>query len=191
MRSKTPLVLDVGGQNSELAWLGALSWLRKRGFTRTICAVLWLGSKPLGYLGLAFREDTNFIPQKVDLVQALTQQATLAIQLTRLASTISQNAVLDERNRMAREIHDILAQAFTGIVVHQEAAKRILTAEQEDVREHINWTLTLAREDLQDARRSVWTLQLLRNRSQHICSHLENQCRRSRDNTPATEFQPT
>lgn len=158
VRSKTPLVLDVDGQNSELAWPGALSWLRKRGFTRTICAVLWLGSKPLGYLGLAFREDTNFIPQKVELVQALTQQATLAIQLTRLAEASRQNAVLDERNRMAREIHDTLAQAFTGIVVHQEAAKRILTAEQEDVREHINWTLRLAREGLKDARRSVWAL---------------------------------
>ena len=67
-------------------------------------------------------------------------------------------AVLEERNRLAREIHDTLAQGFTGIVLQLEAAEQGLEESPADVPEHLSRAKGLARESLQEARRSVWDL---------------------------------
>ena len=69
-----------------------------------------------------------------------------------------ETAVLDERNRMAREIHDTLAQGFIGIVLQLEAGEQALGGEQQAVSVHIERAKSLARESLQEARRSVWDL---------------------------------
>lgn len=67
-------------------------------------------------------------------------------------------AVLEERNRMAREIHDTLAQGFTGIVLQLEAADQALEGPAAEVADHLVRAKGLARESLQEARRSVWGL---------------------------------
>jgi len=67
-------------------------------------------------------------------------------------------AVLEERNRFAREIHDTLAQGFTGIVLQLEAAEQVLGADAPEVQDHMARAKGLARDSLQEARRSVWDL---------------------------------
>ena len=67
-------------------------------------------------------------------------------------------AVLGERNRFAREIHDTLAQGFTGIVLQLEAAEEVLGAGAPEVQDHMARAKGLARDSLQEARRSVWDL---------------------------------
>ena len=67
-------------------------------------------------------------------------------------------AILDERNRMAREIHDTLAQAFTGISLQLEAAKNNLLAQPEAARERLLQAKNLAKEGINEARRSVRSL---------------------------------
>ena len=67
-------------------------------------------------------------------------------------------AVLEERNRMAREIHDTMAQGFTGIVIQMEAAEQSMETSPGALPEHLNRARSLAREGLQEARRSVWGL---------------------------------
>ena len=59
---------------------------------------------------------------------------------------------------MAREIHDTLAQGFTGIVLQLEAAEQAMEESPTEVPEHLIRARTLARESLQEARRSVWNL---------------------------------
>ena len=66
--------------------------------------------------------------------------------------------VLEERNRMAREIHDTLAQGFTGIVLQLEAAEQALNESPAEVQDHLARAKNLGRESLQEARRSVWGL---------------------------------
>ncbi|GAA0527582.1 sensor histidine kinase [Paractinoplanes ferrugineus] len=58
--------------------------------------------------------------------------------------------VLDERARMAREIHDTLAQGLTGIITQLQAAE-----DSDDWRRHHRAAVALARESLTEARRSV------------------------------------
>ncbi|MEP1078759.1 PAS domain S-box protein [Leptolyngbya sp. PL-A3] len=67
-------------------------------------------------------------------------------------------SILDERNRMAREIHDTLAQAFTGILVQVGAATQVLTDDLEATQAHLDMIDELARTGLTEARRSVAAL---------------------------------
>ncbi|MFC4113529.1 sensor histidine kinase [Nonomuraea zeae] len=65
--------------------------------------------------------------------------------------------VLEERTRLAGEIHDTLAQGFSGIVAQLEAAEQA-TGDPEAVRERISLAKRLARDSLDEARRSVAAL---------------------------------
>lgn len=73
----------------------------------------------------------------------------------RLVAQAREAGVLDERARMAREIHDTLAQGLTGIVTQLEASA---SADPEAGRRHVDTARALARESLSEARRSVEAL---------------------------------
>ena len=66
--------------------------------------------------------------------------------------------VLDERQRMAREIHDTLAQGLTGIITQLQAAERHGQS-QDERRRHVELATQLARDSLTEARRSVRAMQ--------------------------------
>jgi PAS domain S-box-containing protein len=67
-------------------------------------------------------------------------------------------SILEERNRMAREIHDTLAQAFTGILIQLGAATQVITDDLEATQAHLDMIDELARTGLTEARRSVSAL---------------------------------
>ena len=82
-------------------------------------------------------------------------------------------SILEERNRMAREIHDTLAQAFTGILAQVGAANQVLTDDLEATQAHLDLIKELARTGLSEARRSVVALrpQLLEEGSLQSALH--------------------
>jgi PAS domain S-box-containing protein len=112
-----------------------------------------------GAIGLRFRQQRSFESEQIELAQALAQQAMLMIRLAELSAQGRDAAVMEERNRIARDIHDTLAQGFTGVIVQLEAAedasRRGLGQEAE---QHIVTARSLARESLSEARRSVQAL---------------------------------
>ncbi len=68
-------------------------------------------------------------------------------------------AVLHERSRIAREIHDTLAQGYVGISVRLEVLAGLLRANKlEDAAKHLDQTRAYVREGLADARQSIWAL---------------------------------
>ena len=85
------------------------------------------------------------------LEAALEENAGLHAQLLTQAR---EAGVLDERQRMAREIHDTIAQGLTGIVTQLEAAEQARDR-PEDRQRHVRNAIGLARESLTEARRSV------------------------------------
>jgi len=69
------------------------------------------------------------------------------------------NAVLGERNRIAREIHDTLAQGYVGISVQLEVLAELLRLSKvEAAAKHLDLTRGYVREGLADARQSIWAL---------------------------------
>jgi len=76
----------------------------------------------------------------------------LAIQLMRLTQQSREAAVIAERNRMARDMHDTLAQGFTGVIMQLEAAKGAMaSADASSVSAHIERAEALARSSLGEA----------------------------------------
>jgi signal transduction histidine kinase len=71
-----------------------------------------------------------------------------------LVAQAREAGVLDERARMAREIHDTIAHGLTGIVIQLEAAEQAADRPDEHER-HVHNAIRLARESLAEARRSV------------------------------------
>jgi ligand-binding sensor domain-containing protein/two-component sensor histidine kinase len=67
-------------------------------------------------------------------------------------------AVLAERGRIAREIHDTLAQGLVGISVQLELVNRLLASSVEGARAQLDQARTLVRDSLTEARSSIWDL---------------------------------
>jgi PAS domain S-box-containing protein len=82
-------------------------------------------------------------------------------------------SVLEERNRIAREIHDTLAQAFTGIVIQLEAISRMSTVISEEAQLCLIQIYDLARSGLNEARRSVKALRPQLLEEGNLCSALD------------------
>ena len=78
------------------------------------------------------------------------------LRLRRMSSQFG--AVLAERNRIAREIHDNLAQDILGISVQLELVTRVMPAAAEKAREHLDRARILVRNSMTEARRYVWDL---------------------------------
>lgn len=66
--------------------------------------------------------------------------------------------MLEERARVAREIHDTIAQGLTGVIVQLGAAQRAMAATSPDAPRHLDLAQQMARESLAEARRSIWNL---------------------------------
>jgi signal transduction histidine kinase/ligand-binding sensor domain-containing protein len=83
----------------------------------------------------------------------------LVLRLRLLRAQREFNAVLGERNRIAREIHDTLAQGYVGISVQLEVLSELLRLNKVDAAaKHLNTTRGYVREGLADARQSIWAL---------------------------------
>ena len=143
----------------------AKTYLRDQGVKALLGIPLILADKAIGAIVVRFAELRQFGSVELEMAQGLAQQATLALQLTRLAEQARKAAITEERNRMAREIHDTLAQGFTGILIQLQAARQVLNGSNSDAARHLESAMALARVGLTEARRSVQGLrpQLLRD----------------------------
>jgi PAS domain S-box-containing protein len=129
-----------------------------RGIRSVLVVPMLLQGRLLGMYSLRSTRQENYGPHDLALAQALAHQATLAIQMARLAEQARQTAVLEERNRMAGEIHDGLGQAFTGILLQLGAVELLLADSSTQERALLESARDLARDGLTEARRSAHAL---------------------------------
>ncbi len=80
------------------------------------------------------------------------------------------NAVLAERNRIAREIHDTLAQGFVAVSVQLQIVGRLLSQSTDTARQHLDEAQELVRTGLDDARRAIWELRSQNSENQDLAS---------------------
>ena len=117
------------------------------------------GGAPLGALAALVSSSVQ-VPERIRiLLGAVADQVGLALRTAQFAAEGRELAVLEERTRLAREIHDTLAQQLTGIVLQLEAAEAMLSRNRgERSRDLVVAAREQARLALQEARRSVWNL---------------------------------
>ncbi|MBD2102655.1 GAF domain-containing protein [Leptolyngbya sp. FACHB-261] len=146
-------------QEAHLFWQGSIEYHHQHDHQAVIGVPLYAGGSFLGHLGLAFTHTEPIKEQGSELLYALAQQAALAIQLTHLAEEAKQAAIVEERNRIARDIHDTLAQSFTAISIQLDLAKVLDPNTSTAACQAISYASQLAKTGLAEARRSVWALQ--------------------------------
>lgn len=114
---------------------------------------------------LAFSVRPPFYRTAWFLLLTLAALAAIAILIYRLRLRRLQaqfEAVLAERNRMAREIHDTLAQSFAGVSVQLELVSQLLAHSQPAAAsQQLDRTRAYVREGLAEARRSIWDLRAI------------------------------
>ena len=86
-----------------------MNHLREMGVRAVLFVPILVAGNVAGTLAIRFQEKRTCRREEIELTRALAHQAMLAIQLMRLSRESRQAAVMAERNRMARDIHDTLA----------------------------------------------------------------------------------
>ncbi|HZC35372.1 MAG TPA: histidine kinase, partial [Chthoniobacterales bacterium] len=150
-----PMIGRDPQSDTTLGWTEAhRAYYTRKGVTGIVNIPLIFGGDVIGTLAIQFRDDRSIDQEATELAQTFGLQATLALQLTKLAEqskqVAMQAATLEERNRMAGEIHDSLAQSFVGISMQLEAAEA--AASKAKCLRHVQRASELAQFGLSEAR---------------------------------------
>jgi signal transduction histidine kinase len=126
---------------------------------------LVIGGRTLGWFKLATGSDASCDGARwwrTVLTEAIARQAALAIHTSQViqSSRVEERrkAILEERNRLARDIHDNLAQGFGAILMQLQAAQRDIGTALVPFAQKIETAIDLARTHMVEARRSVGRL---------------------------------
>jgi two-component system NarL family sensor kinase len=116
--------------------------------------------KPLGILNVASTDWGDLRAEDLQLLYLVGDLLAIAVERARLFNRSAEIGAIEERNRLAREIHDTLAQGLTAIALNLETADALMDAGQSPERAHqaVMQALYLARNNLEEARRSVMDL---------------------------------
>ncbi len=128
-------------------------WLNKN---RWFVTPLYLREHPVGILLV---EESGLTPERESTLMTVANQAALALGTTILCIDRARRlAVETERNRIARDIHDTVAQSLFGIAYSLDACISMLPQKAEDVRAELIELRSLANSAHDEVRRSIFDL---------------------------------
>ena len=122
---------------------------------------LYFRETPLGIMNVTSPTWRQLTPEELRLLSTIASQVGIAIERARLAEESTRLARAEERTRIAREIHDTLAQDLTAIALHIEGGLNQLERDPPRARERLERALALSRASLEEARHSVLDLRTL------------------------------
>ena len=133
---------------------------------------LYAHQKPLGVLNVASAESRWWVSsaENLNLLHTVGDLLSIAIERAYLFAQCTEMGIIQERNRLAREIHDTLAQSLTGITLRLETLDALLEADAtpSHIRQNMQQTLALARTSLEEVRRSVLDLRAAPLAGRHL-----------------------
>jgi two-component system NarL family sensor kinase len=116
---------------------------------------LYFKDRPLGIINITGPSERKLTADELRLLETIAYQVGIAIERARLAEESTRLARAEERTRIAREIHDTLAQGLTAIGLDIEGALRHLDDGPERSRERLERALVTTHHSLEEARRSM------------------------------------
>jgi len=151
-----------GAANINVVTCSRLKWLEDgTGGLRYHASIpLYAHGKQLGVLNVASPDWRQLSAGDLRLLYTVGDLVSIAVERARLFARQAEFGATLERNRLAREIHDTLAQGLAAITMQLETADALLDAgsNAERAQSAITQALSLARANLEEARRSVLDL---------------------------------
>jgi two-component system, NarL family, sensor kinase len=121
-------------------------------------APIYLGGRRIGVMNVAMPQWRRLDAEDLRFLHTIGYQVGLAVENSRLLDARARLAQAEERGRIAREIHDTVAQQLAGLALQLEAAAVLLDSDPARGRRTVEGAAQLARAALDDARRSVLDL---------------------------------
>jgi two-component system NarL family sensor kinase len=120
---------------------------------------LYSGDKKFGVMNVASPDWRSLSTEDLQLLYTIGDLLSIAVERARLFAESTRFGASEERNRLAREIHDTLAQTLSATTLQLESAEAMLDANKpEKARDSLSRALSLTRSNLDEARRSVLDL---------------------------------
>ncbi len=119
---------------------------------------LTLRDQVIGMLVLTASEENAFTPHHAALVLAIANQAAIAIENAQLYEQAQELAAVEERQRLARELHDSVSQALYGIALGLHTARIQLDRDPNELPESLDYLLSLAEAALDEMRALIFEL---------------------------------
>ena len=110
---------------------GQLSQLIREHFKASLTLPITVKEEVFGAISLYFQTPTHFSEDEIRLANSFADQAALAIENANLRSQAEQTAVAEERNRLARDLHDAVTQTLFSASLIAEVLPRIWKKDQE------------------------------------------------------------
>src|SRR5215472_13282978 len=156
--TKSPVVVDDIDGDARLE-PEFREYLKRHRCQRFMAVPMFVSGELRGFIGIHHSEKGSYRADEIELAQALAHHVMMAAHGQELVEQQREAAILKERTRMARDIHDTLAQGFTGVIIQMEAAEDALQEQDsEHAAGHVRRARELARDSLGEARRSVHAL---------------------------------
>lgn len=136
---------------------------------------LYAHGKELGVLNVASTDWRELTEDDLRLLYTIGDLLSIAIERARLYARSAEYGAAEERNRLAREIHDTLAQGLAAISMQLETAEAFLESDVslENIQKAVHQALTLTRTNLEEARRSVLDLRAAPLEGRNLVEALE------------------
>ena len=102
---------------------------RDPNYKSCICSPLNFGNYLLGFLVLSSSKTNFYSPTQIQRLEVFTNQASIAIRNAQLYSQAQEVAALEERQRLAREMHDVISQTLFSASIKAEALPHLMQNE--------------------------------------------------------------
>ncbi len=112
----------------------------------------------IGILAVDHDKPNDYTQRHAELAVAFANQAAIAIENARLYEQIQNAAALQERQKLARELHDSVSQALFGIALGARTARTLLDRDPARVAEPLDYVLSLAEAGLTEMRALIFEL---------------------------------
>ena len=114
--------------------------------------------QPIGTINAAFPASVVPAAHEEAILQAIANQAAIAVQNARLYGQAQELAAVEERQRLARELHDSISQALYGVALGARTARTLLDRDPVKAIEPVEYVLSLAEAGLAEMRALIFEL---------------------------------
>ncbi len=175
-----PIVVTERASSMPFPQLGI--WMQEQGIASLMSVPLWRGGCLYGVVAVMSRQPRQFSQDDIQVLLRLVVQVSIAIDNAELYHQVRHVAVLEERDRLARELHDSLAQKLGYLNVQAAITVQLLSGDEkaqalaslEDIRR-------IAKEAFADVREGIFSLRTMSTSAPGLVPALKEYLARYRD----------